>query len=69
VNKDYLASHENRTVRIEVDEMRSFYQDKKHQIRLRGLLTAKPVKPLFFGLGRGRMGIFINCWNCLSRLT
>ena len=34
VNKDYLKSHENITIRVEMDEMWSFYQNKKHQIWL-----------------------------------
>jgi insertion element IS1 protein InsB len=34
VNRDCLESHKNVTVRVETDEMRSFYRDKKHQIRL-----------------------------------
>jgi insertion element IS1 protein InsB len=34
VNREYPESHKNVTVSIETDEMRSFYRDKKHQIRL-----------------------------------
>jgi insertion element IS1 protein InsB len=34
VNKDYLESHKNITICVEMDEMWSFYQDKKHQIWL-----------------------------------
>ena len=34
VNRDYLLSHKNITIRVEMDEMWSFYQDKKHQIWL-----------------------------------
>jgi predicted DNA binding CopG/RHH family protein len=32
VNKEYLESHKNITIRVEKDEMRGFYHDKKHQI-------------------------------------
>jgi IS1 family transposase len=35
VNKEYFESHGNVTIRVEMDEMRSLYQDKKYQIRLR----------------------------------
>jgi insertion element IS1 protein InsB len=34
VNKDYLESHKNITIRVEMDEMWGFYHDKKHQIWL-----------------------------------
>jgi insertion element IS1 protein InsB len=34
VNKEYLESHKNITIRVEMDEMWSFYHDKKHQIWL-----------------------------------
>jgi insertion element IS1 protein InsB len=34
VNKDSLESPENVTIRVEMDEMWSFYHDKKHQIWL-----------------------------------
>ena len=34
MNKEYLESHKNITIRVEMDEMWSFYQDKKHQIWL-----------------------------------
>jgi insertion element IS1 protein InsB len=34
VNKDYLGSHKNITIRVEMDEMWSFYHDKTHQIWL-----------------------------------
>ncbi|MDR0759745.1 MAG: hypothetical protein LBF74_06500, partial [Treponema sp.] len=34
VNKEYLESCKNITIRGEMDEMWSFYPDKKHQIRL-----------------------------------
>jgi insertion element IS1 protein InsB len=33
-NKEYLESHKNIIIRIKTDKMRSFYHDKKHQIRL-----------------------------------
>ncbi|MDR2658624.1 MAG: hypothetical protein LBC27_01370 [Spirochaetaceae bacterium] len=33
-NKGYVESRKNITVRIETDEMRSYYHDKGHQIRL-----------------------------------
>jgi IS1 family transposase len=48
VNKDYLASHENLTVRIEMDEMRSFYHDKKHQIRLRRAIDRETGEAVAF---------------------
>ena len=34
VNKEYVASHNNIKIRIEMDEMWSFYHDKEHQIWL-----------------------------------
>ena len=34
VNKPYLESHKNITIRVEMDEMWSFYHDKKHQLWL-----------------------------------
>jgi hypothetical protein len=34
VNKEYLESHKNITICVEMDEMWSFYRDKKHQIWL-----------------------------------
>jgi insertion element IS1 protein InsB len=34
VNKDCLESHKNITIRVEMDEMGSFYHDKKRQIWL-----------------------------------
>jgi glycine cleavage system pyridoxal-binding protein P len=34
VNKEYLESHKNITIRVEMDGMRSFYHDKKRQIWL-----------------------------------
>ena len=34
MNKEYFASHDNIKIRIEMDEMWSFYNDKKHQIWL-----------------------------------
>jgi IS1 family transposase len=34
VNKEYLESHKNIAIRVEMDEMRGFYHDKKHQIWL-----------------------------------
>jgi insertion element IS1 protein InsB len=32
MNKEYFETHKNITIRIEMDEMWSFYHDKKHQI-------------------------------------
>jgi predicted DNA binding CopG/RHH family protein len=32
VNKEYLETHKNITIRVGMDEMRNFYPDKKHQI-------------------------------------
>jgi IS1 family transposase len=34
VNKEYLESHKNITIRVEMDEMGSFHHDKKRQIWL-----------------------------------
>ena len=34
VNKEYFQVHENITLRVEMDEMWSFYHDKAHQIWL-----------------------------------
>ncbi|MDR1468573.1 MAG: hypothetical protein LBT00_04705 [Spirochaetaceae bacterium] len=34
MNKEYLESHKTVTIRVEMDEMGSFYHDKKHQIWL-----------------------------------
>jgi IS1 family transposase len=34
VNKEYFETHKNIIIRIEMEEMWSFYSDKKHQIRL-----------------------------------
>ncbi len=34
VNKEYFASHDSIKIRIEMDEMWSYYHDKKHQIWL-----------------------------------
>jgi IS1 family transposase len=34
VNRDYLESHKNVAASIEMDEMWSFYHDKKHRIWL-----------------------------------
>ena len=34
VNKEYFASHANIKIRIEMDEMWSYYHDKKHQVWL-----------------------------------
>ena len=34
MNKEYIASHDNIKIRIEMDEMWSYYHDKKHQIWL-----------------------------------
>jgi transposase-like protein len=34
VNKEYLESHKNITIQVEMDEMWRFYHDKKHQIWL-----------------------------------
>ena len=34
MNKEYFASHENIKIRVEMDEMWSFYHDKSHQIWL-----------------------------------
>ena len=34
INKEYFESHENIKIRIEMDEMWSFYGDKSHQIWL-----------------------------------
>jgi IS1 family transposase len=33
-DKNYLETHKNIAVRVEMDEMRSFYRDKKHHIWL-----------------------------------
>ncbi|MDR2394891.1 MAG: hypothetical protein LBD93_12175 [Treponema sp.] len=34
MNKEYLESQEKVTVRVEMEDLKSFYQDKKHQIWL-----------------------------------
>jgi hypothetical protein len=34
VNQEYLKSHKKATIRVEMDEMWSFYHDKGHQIWL-----------------------------------
>lgn len=34
VNKEYFASHDNIKIRVEMDEMWSYYHDKKHQVWL-----------------------------------
>ena len=34
INKEYFASHSHINIRVEMDEMWSFYQDKQHQIWL-----------------------------------
>jgi hypothetical protein len=34
VNKKYFETRKNGAIHVEMDEMWSFYQDKKHQIRL-----------------------------------
>jgi insertion element IS1 protein InsB len=50
-NKDYLESHKNVTVRIEMDEMRSCYHDKKHQIWLRRAIDHGNGKVIAFWFG------------------
>jgi hypothetical protein len=34
VNKEYFETHKNISIRVEMDEMWSYYHDKKHQIWL-----------------------------------
>jgi IS1 family transposase len=64
-----LESHKNVTIRIEMDEMRNFYHDKKHQIWLWRVIYRGSGEVITFLFGRGNIRILANCWNCLSRLT
>jgi hypothetical protein len=67
VNKDSLESHKKVPIRVEMDEMGSFYQDKSIQCGCGGLTTGV-VKSLLFGVEPENIRIWISCWNCLSRL-
>jgi insertion element IS1 protein InsB len=56
VNKDYLESHENITIRIEMDEMWSFYHDKKHQIWLWRAIGHESGEAIAFWFGTREHG-------------
>jgi hypothetical protein len=51
VNKEYPGSHKNSAIRVEMDEMRGFYHDKKHKYGCGGLLTTKPAREKAFWFG------------------
>jgi insertion element IS1 protein InsB len=52
VNKEYLESHKNISIRVETDEMWSFYPDKKHQIRLWWTIDHESGDVIAFRFGR-----------------
>jgi insertion element IS1 protein InsB len=56
VNKEYLESHKNIAIHIETDEMRSFYHDKKHQIRLWRAIGHETGKAAAFWFGTREHG-------------
>ena len=51
VNKEYLLSHKNITIRVEMDEMWSFYHDKGHQIWLWWAIDHESGKVIAFWFG------------------
>jgi insertion element IS1 protein InsB len=53
VNKDYLESHKSITIRVEMDEMWSFYPDKTHQIRLWWAIDHQTGEVIAFWFGTG----------------
>jgi IS1 family transposase len=54
VNKEYLESHERVAIRVEMDEMWSFYHDKgRVKSGCGGLLTTRVVKARAFWFGSG----------------
>jgi insertion element IS1 protein InsB len=56
VNKDYLKTHKNITIRMEMDEMRSFYHDKKHQIWLWRAIGHETGEAIAFWFGAREQG-------------
>jgi IS1 family transposase len=51
VNKEYLETHKTITIRLEMDEMWSFYHDKKHQIRLWWAIDHESGEAIAFWFG------------------
>jgi insertion element IS1 protein InsB len=52
VNKAYFETHKSGTIRVEMDEMWSFYQDKKHQIWLWWAIDHDTGEVLAYWFGR-----------------
>jgi insertion element IS1 protein InsB len=52
LNREYLETHKNITIRVEMDEMWSLYQDKKHQIRLWWAIDHGSGEAIAFWFGR-----------------
>jgi IS1 family transposase len=52
VNKEYLEIHKNITIRVEMNEMRSLYPDKKHQIWLRWAIDQESGEVIAIWFGR-----------------
>jgi IS1 family transposase len=62
VNKAYLATHTNSTIRV---EMGSFYHDKRHQIWLWWAVDHESGEAISFLVWEeGTKKIWISCWNC-----
>jgi IS1 family transposase len=67
VNREYLESHKNVTVRIEIDEMWSYYRDKKHQIWLRRAIDHGNGEVIAFWFGTREHKNLDKLPDCLSR--
>jgi insertion element IS1 protein InsB len=52
VNKDYLEFHKKVPIRLEMDEMGSFYHDKGHHIWLWWAIDHERGKAIAFWFGR-----------------
>jgi insertion element IS1 protein InsB len=51
INKEYFATHENIKIYVEMDEMWSFYQDKKHEVWLWWAIDHETGVPVAFWFG------------------
>jgi IS1 family transposase len=57
VNREYLETHKNITIRLEMDEMWSFYHDKTHQIRLWWAIDHESGEAIAFWFGRKHLSL------------
>jgi insertion element IS1 protein InsB len=56
VNKAYFETHKNITIKVEMDEMWSFYHDKKHHIWLWWAVDHESGEAIAFWFGRREQG-------------